>query len=131
MRVIYIDDDSDDREFFCDAVKIVDTNISCTTFDNSEEGITFLNREDILADFIFVDINMPRLNGYEAVREIRSIARLNKVPIIMLTTSISSFDRAEFDKQAIKILKKPNRMEDLVQSIKNILSQYGQLEEKQ
>src|SRR5687768_12493620 len=61
MRIIYIDDDSDDREFFSDAIKIINPQISCIPFDNTEDSLAYLKKNDLTVDFIFVDLNMPKM----------------------------------------------------------------------
>lgn len=131
MLIVYIDDDPDDREFFSDAINAIDPQISCVAFDSTASGIDFLKKEDLAADFIFIDINMPKMNGYESVREIRSINKLKNVAIVMLTTSLSSADVTDFHRSGIRVLIKPNRMEDLVHSLKSIFRQAGRMEEKQ
>ena len=130
MRIVYIDDDVDDREFFKDALQAIDPQISCTSFERPEDGVDFLKGTVAMPDMIFIDINMPRMNGYQSVREIRSITPMRRVPIIMLTTSRSSTDITEFKNMGIQVLIKPNKMADLVHAIKSIFRQAGQLEEK-
>ena len=60
--------------------------------NNGIEALKFLNREEGYEDvpipsLIMLDINMPMMNGFEVLREIKKQEKLRRIPIIMLTTS--------------------------------------------
>jgi CheY-like chemotaxis protein len=90
QRYIYLaDDDSDDREFFADAVMEIDPDV---ILKEAEDGMYLM--DDLLRispgdlpDFIFLDINMPRKTGLECLEEIRNHENLRVVNVVMLSTS--------------------------------------------
>lgn len=91
QRYIYLaDDDSDDREFFVDAMNEVAPD---AILEQSEDGICLMDKVLALSinkipEFIFLDINMPRKSGLECLEEIRSHKdTLKEVNVIMLSTS--------------------------------------------
>lgn len=90
-RYIYLaDDDSDDRDFFTDAIREVDPGVILKVARDGMELIDNLLRlsPGELPDFIFLDINMPGKSGLECLEEIRNHkGGLKQVHIIMLSTS--------------------------------------------
>jgi CheY-like chemotaxis protein len=90
-RLIYLaDDDSDDREFFADALLEIDQNV---ILKQAPDGMYLMDSlltlsSSELPDFIFLDINMPGKSGLECLQEIRkSQGMLKEVHIVMLSTS--------------------------------------------
>lgn len=91
-----IDDDDDDQEIFALALSNIDEEINCIT---ANDGIDALNKlsvdETFTPDFIFLDLNMVRMNGRECLVEIKKIQRLQKVPVIIYSTSSEQKDISE------------------------------------
>jgi CheY-like chemotaxis protein len=85
MTLLYIDDDAEDIEFFCDAIKNIHPRYLCLVAQNAKDGLHIL--ETLIPDVIFLDINMPAMNGKEALRAIRSRKDLASVPVCMLSTT--------------------------------------------
>ncbi|MFQ6601926.1 response regulator [Flavobacterium sp. C3NV] len=91
QRFIYLaDDDSDDREFFADAVLEIDPDVILKQVPDGMhlmDSLLALSLSE-LPEFIFLDINMPGKSGLECLAEIRSCEGvLKKVNIVMLSTS--------------------------------------------
>lgn len=122
MLIINVDDDGDDRELFSSAVEAADPEISCKLFESGKDLFDFLESTLIFPDFMFVDINMPRMNGYECVRAIRLQKRFEHVKIIMHSTAFNPNDKKEFDEMGLEFLIKPSRLSDLVESIKELIA---------
>ncbi len=55
----------------------------------------FKLKDEILPDYIFLDLNMPLIEGKEAISEIRKIPRLSSVPLVMYTSSANISDISE------------------------------------
>ncbi len=85
--ILLIDDDEDDREFFLEAIEEYNPEIRCIEARNGQEGLDFLNAEKIRPDIIFLDLNMPLMNGRQFLLEIKKIDHLKHIPIVILTTS--------------------------------------------
>ncbi len=73
-----------------EALEELMTDCHLTTVSNGEQLITHLKTTSCFPDFIFVDINMPRLNGIECLRHIRTSYPESSARIIMLSTAASS-----------------------------------------
>lgn len=87
MTYFLIDDDMDDQEIFCMAVKEVDASVSCIFANDGIKGLAALANEQFMPDCIFIDLNMPRMNGNECLVEIKKIHRLSHIPVIIYSTS--------------------------------------------
>src|SRR5688572_30884496 len=68
MTILYIDDDADDREIFMEAVKTISPEIVCYEACDGVEGLVTLHSLVIPPDVIFLDVNMPRMNGKQSLR---------------------------------------------------------------
>jgi len=125
MTVLCIDDDPDDLEILSDAIKIVDPSIICLTVFRSEDAIRLLTSDMELPDFIFLDINMPVMNGLECLRLIKSNDGLKAIEVIMLSTAFRPTDEQEFSKWGVRYFKKPNEFDVLVENLSIILKSPG------
>jgi CheY-like chemotaxis protein len=85
--LMIIDDDKDDRFFFCNAVKQIARGWICKEAKDGKDGLEQLRKMKQLPDFIFLDLNMPSMNGKECLVELKRDKRLNEIPVIMYSTS--------------------------------------------
>lgn len=122
MLILNVDDDSDDRQFFSDAVKVVDPNIPCLVFDSGDGLLNFLENSQTPPDYIFIDINMPKMNGYECAQEIKAHYLTNDMNIIMYSTAFHPTDLVKFDEEGFKYIVKQNSLPDLVKSIRKVIN---------
>ncbi|MBV8252694.1 MAG: response regulator [Chitinophaga sp.] len=121
--ILMIDDDADDRQLFCDALQEVAPESLALTFESGVEAITQLQNNSISTpDFIFLDINMPVMNGKECLTALKKIAHLKLTQIIMLSTSTLREDFNDaMDLGAQFFMTKPNSFTDLCDNLRNIL----------
>jgi CheY-like chemotaxis protein len=123
-KFLIVDDDTDDQEIFVAAVNEVDNSISCVAVDSCEDAINLLTHgSEDLPDFIFLDLNMPRMNGRQCLVELRKVALLNRIPIIIYSTSSLKKDIEETALLgADMFLTKPNKFDDLCKALNNVIS---------
>jgi len=124
-KIFFIaDDDTDDREIFIEALQGIDELCKCITAADGQEAISKLtNGMTNLPDFIFLDLNMPRMNGKECLAEIKKNSKLRKIPVIIYSTSTDKKDIQEtMELGAAFFLQKPNRFDDLSRALANIIS---------
>lgn len=122
--IMLIDDDEDDILFFMDALQEIDPSLRLMTASNGEEALQQLLASGAsLPDYIFLDMNMPLVNGRECLLRIRQSPVLSSVPVIIYSTSSA---RSEADKLvrlgASYYLTKPFRFSEMIKSIRFILS---------
>lgn len=63
--LVLVSDDPDDREIFCETMQSIDPAIKPIVANNGIEALEYLNQRTPLPDFIFLDVNMPKMNGRE------------------------------------------------------------------
>ena len=118
-RILVIDDESVIRRSF--ALALEDSGYLVDTASSGEEGIERI--ESIKYDLIFLDLNMPGLNGVETLRELR--ARDKDVSVYIQTAFHAAFAnqlrQAAKDGMDFEILKKPLRSDQIVSITKGIL----------
>lgn len=85
FTIFYTDDDEDDLEFFTEIVDSININYTVVTQKNGQQLLDALNNPPPTPYMIFLDINMPGLNGLETLKKIRESN--NDIPVIMLSTS--------------------------------------------
>lgn len=87
-KILLIDDDSDDRALFFEALEEVSPEIVCATESNAKKALSDLLDPTIqLPDLIFVDINMPRISGWDCLDTIKSQEITKHIPVVMFSTS--------------------------------------------
>jgi len=87
MSIIYIDDDDDDISIFQEALERIDRSIVFQAFTNGFDALDYLEHANTLPDYLFLDINMPRMTGKEILRYLKQDQRLKVIPVIIFTTS--------------------------------------------
>jgi CheY-like chemotaxis protein len=109
MKFLLIDDDSDDRALFREALEEVSPEIVCVTEGDTKKALKDLFDPLVqLPNVIFVDINMPRISGWDCLNAIKGNDNTKEVPIVMYSTSSHErdIDRA-FTSGAACLLTKP------------------------
>ncbi len=119
ISVLIADDDTDDIELFCEAIQEIDPAIKCIRTENGLEVFQFLASANELPKLIFLDINMPRMNGWECLSKLKGDEMYSHIPIIMSSTSNSEKDGSvAINMGAMCFFTKPFHYDELL----NILS---------
>lgn len=120
-NILLIDDDEDDHEIFLSALENVSDSVNCVTLSNAVIALKKLTSNELQADLIFLDLNMPLMNGQEFLAEIKSRQDLQEIPVIMLSTSAShSTAQQSKDLGAADFITKPDSYDELVRILKTI-----------
>ena len=129
INILLADDDEDDRNFFGKALEKLSMRTKFITVADGEELMYYLTQgKEKAPDILFLDINMPRKNGYECLLEIKSNKDIKDFPVIMYTTSLrDKLADILFQNGAHYYLRKGD-VKDLEKSLQLILTMF---EEKQ
>lgn len=87
QKLLLIDDDEDDREIFISIVEAAYPAISLSVATNGQEALQALQATSIQPDLIFLDLNMPLMNGQQFMEAIKLDNRLQQIPVVILSTS--------------------------------------------
>ncbi len=128
--ILMADDDADDRLLAKDALAECSTGGDLICVENGEDLIDFLKRRGRFADpassprpgLILLDLNMPKKDGRDALREIKLDPELKKIPVVVLTTSRADTDISRiYDLGANSFIAKPVSFESLVDVMKLLI----------
>lgn len=119
-----VDDDPDDQELFIEALQGIDEHCKCiTAFDGQAALQELFNGMPQMPDFIFLDLNMPRMNGKQFLTEIKKNNKTRHIPVIIYSTSSEKKDIEETAHLgAAFFLQKPNKFDELSRALTGILS---------
>ena len=124
-RVFFIaDDDQDDQELFVGALQQIDESCVCLTAFDGEDAIQKLTGTTlpVLPDIIFLDLNMPKINGRQCLARIKESPVLQHIPVIIYSTSADAKEIQEADQLgAALFMQKPNRFNDLYTALEKIV----------
>lgn len=114
-RILLVDDDEDDRDFFRDVVSTLNVPVEFSSATDGVEALDILKAETFpKPDLIFLDLNMPRMNGRECLQQLKGDKQLQGIPIIVFTTSTLSIDKQEMlEAGATGYLSKPTAVNEL------------------
>src|ERR1700753_169869 len=114
-RFLLVDDDADDVSLFQEVLEEVNPSIDFMYASDGKEAIDILkNQQTNFPDIIFLDLNMPRMDGKQCLVEIKKDPVLQRIPVIMYTTSCQSKDIEEtMLKGAMCFITKPTNLKEL------------------
>ena len=95
-KLLLADDDTDDCFLFREALNEISANTILTIASDGAELMDLLTSDAVLPAAVFLDLNMPRKNGFECLKEIKQNEKFKALPVIIYSTS--------FDKDVIKLL---------------------------
>jgi CheY-like chemotaxis protein len=105
LNILLADDDPDDCSFFDMALREILTETHLTTVHDGEQLMSYLSKNsEHLPDVLFLDLNMPRKNGFECLSEIKENDKLKDFPVVMFSTSFPQ--DMEYEENLINILMK-------------------------
>lgn len=123
LNVILTDDDLDDYTFFKTALDELPIATNLTWVKDGQQLMDLLADETyVLPNVLFLDINMPRKNGFECLHEIKRHERLKDLPVIMFSTSNSRENmNSAFSQGAHVYIRKPGNFQQLKELIYHAL----------
>nr|WP_294924031.1 response regulator [uncultured Flavobacterium sp.] len=120
-NILQIDDDYDDCSFFSEALEEISA-AAYTAIHNPVQALQQLINSEIQPDIIFLDINMPIMNGMELLTEMKKKDPIKDIPVIIFSTSISIDAQKKLqDLGAIDYYIKPNDFSLLKNLLKSLI----------
>lgn len=121
VNVLLVEDDPGDVFLIREAMKNSSLDFDVHVADNGEKALDYLYRRTTFVaverpDLIMLDLNLPRINGLEVLREIKSVPELSSIPVIVLTTSKNEADASMCRTLgASEFLSKPPSFEEFLE----------------
>jgi CheY-like chemotaxis protein len=124
LSFLLADDDFDDMELFREALTEVDTSVASYCVTSGRKVLEKLNSvQDALPDMIFLDINMPEMNGWECLVKLKDTDSYKHIPVIMYSTSSQKTVAAiAKDLGALCFFTKPNDFSHLKKILEVVVS---------
>ena len=120
-NVFLVEDDIDDQLFFTEALSEIKHAVLLDIAYDGQEALEKLEKIFFLPDLIFMDINMPGMNGIQCLEEIVKKPVLKEIPIIIISTSTQQVAIAQ-SLGAKAFIKKPNNVEILRNRLEEIIN---------
>ncbi len=130
--IVMAEDDADDRVLIKDALAECQWNAEIRFVENGEQLMDYLEHKGTFTDpessprpgLVILDLNMPRKDGREVLREMKANADFRRIPVVVLTTSHADTDIERiYDLGANSFISKPLDFQSLV-NLMRLLGQY-------
>ena len=118
LNLYLADDDKDDCLLFQEALEELPLETHLSVVNNGEQLMIYLHKEKKTPGVLFLDLNMPRKNGFECLLEIMQNNTLKNMPVIIFSTS--------FDREIVSVLHENGaryyiRKPDEFEALKNVI----------
>jgi CheY-like chemotaxis protein len=127
--ILMADDDEDDRMLTAEALEESRLSNQIHFVEDGEEAMDYLHRRGKYADpelsprpgLILLDLNMPKKDGRETLREIKADPNLRRIPVVVLTTSKAECDvYRSYDLGANTYISKPVTFDSMVDVMRTL-----------
>lgn len=129
ITILMAEDDEDDRLLTEEAFREANLNCGIDFVNDGEELLNYLAQRGLYAEphpsprpsLILLDLNMPKKDGREALKEIKNNPLLRRIPVVVLTTSQDQADiDLAYDLGANAFISKPLSFDALVRIIRSL-----------
>lgn len=128
-HVLIVDDDIDDIVIYTQAFEQSRHFLQTSFFQTSEAVIPYLNSlsDEQLPHLIITDLNMPKLNGFELLRQLKSCPRLKQISVLVCSTSTLPSDKQTcLMLGAVGYIVKPLRLKEYIELVDEVAAQWLQ-----
>lgn len=126
LTFLLIDDDEIERLKFARVLQKNNYPHKILESKNGEEALDILTQKELQPDLIFLDLNMPKMNGLEFLKELKSNTSLQYIPVIILSTSNNHQDLKEAYKIGVAgYIVKPLKYEEYTHKIKCLIDYWS------
>lgn len=120
--ILLVDDDFEDQEIFEDVINELNKLVKCICVDTAEDALQTLKNTPKKPDIIFLDLNLPFMNGFDCLSQIKRQHDLQNIPVIVYSTSSRETDRQKaIELGANDYLIKANTFSELKRMLANVI----------
>lgn len=125
-KILLVDDDIDDQLFFLEAINELEPTLECGIANNGLEALEHLQKDPPPPILIFLDLNMPFMNGFECLTQLKKTNVYKEIPVIIFTTSNHPIDMERtISMGATMFLTKPADFNTLKNKLHGILKTFA------
>jgi DNA-binding NtrC family response regulator len=125
LKLMYVDDDADDRFFFESATQLINNGLTVDSYNNGDVALKEMQQGDFAFDLLFLDLNK---SGFDVLEELQQAIKDRRLKIVIFTTSGNPASiEATHRLNAVLYIQKPGSFEELVKIIRSIVSMHSQL----
>ena len=119
-----MDDDQDDREMLAEAIGEMMPGAKCMTAGNGVEALKILMDIKVKPQLIFLDLNMPKMNGLQCMSRLKNLDSIKSIPVVIYTTSRQETEKLESERLgSAYFLVKPSSYKALQNELNKIFTQ--------
>jgi CheY-like chemotaxis protein len=117
-----IEDDEDDKDFFRIALEDLQLETVCYIASSAGEAFDLLHQQAVIPDVIFLDLNMPIMDGRACLKVLKTNAATQNIPVVIFSTSNEKKDISETRQLgAADFMTKPTDLTKLTQYLEELL----------
>jgi CheY-like chemotaxis protein len=122
---LLIDDDVDDHELMIELIKGISPAVRCFTAITGKDALSQLLEGKVKPDLIFLDLNMPLMNGKQFLIEFNKRSQFSNIPVIILSTSVNKENISEtLQLGARDFITKPYNLTDWENSLRKVFQNF-------
>ncbi|GAA4750641.1 response regulator [Flavisolibacter ginsenosidimutans] len=126
-HILWADDDMDDLMLMRHVLQDIGQDYDIAEVSNGQEALDYLEnakRKNDLPSLVILDMNMPVLNGKEALSIIKKDSALSEIPLVFFTTSNSELDKMYCKRFGVEMITKPPQYSSLKEAVRKLLNSY-------
>ncbi|MET1254760.1 response regulator [Aliikangiella maris] len=121
LNILLVEDNPGDIELVKIGLEETNADVNLTVIQDGQHALDHINDNETVPDIILLDINLPKVNGFDVLKAIRGSACYQMVPVIILTSSSAEVDIAKsYAEHANSYVTKPARFDNFVDVIRSI-----------
>ncbi len=122
ITFLLVDDDKDDTSLFEEMLQQINSAVRFRWAKDGQEALDQLRTGDSFPDLIFLDLNMPRMDGKEFLARVKADEKIRDIPVVIYTTSSQSRDVEEtMQSGAACYIAKPSNIKELKAILSSIV----------
>jgi CheY-like chemotaxis protein len=118
LRIMVVDDNVPDVVLINESLREQQMDFVLTHSLNGQDALETLNATRERPDLMILDLNMPKLNGFEVLTRLRSTSEFDSIPVLVLTSSLVPGEKEQALRMgATRFLRKPHDLDEFLNSV--------------
>jgi CheY-like chemotaxis protein len=119
-KILLVDDDQDELELFMQSLEDVPGAYACTQASSGHHAMQLLH--EVQPDYIFMDFNLPGMNGLELLAALKNESHLQDIPVYLYSTTISpETNRIARERGVAGCIEKPSSIAEMTMALRKVL----------